>query len=213
MLLPEGSQEIYSFFDECKKFAEESLLIPFTQKDITDLQNHNDETFEDTPEYKMLTDALSWANNFKQGNKNSVMALVSDVFDHVFLCFEKNKSDIHGTYQLEIESHGHTNRIELIDLGEGISEAKDGLYSFDNLNCKPLRLILEETFENRLKDSGKPSRSWFATITDSYLGLQSLEPDFSLHLETALMDNQGSNFIFLYSKNVNIEKNSRNAIL
>ena len=206
VLVPEGSHEIYSSFDECKKFAEESLLIPFTQKEITDFHNHNDETFEDTPEYKMLTDALSWAGNFEQGNKKSVMAIIGNVFDHVFLCFEKNKPDMKGTYQLEIESHGYTNHIELVDLGEGISEAKDGSYSFDNLNCKPLRLILDETFENRFKGSGKSDRNWFAIITDSYLGLQCLEPGFSLHLETALMDNMDSNFIFLYSKNLNIEK-------
>ena len=206
VLVPEGSHEIYSSFDECKKFAEESLLIPFTQKEITDVHNHNDDTFEDTPEYKMLTDALSWAGNFEQRNKKSVMAIISNVFDHVFLCFEKNKSDTNGTYQLEIESHGYTNHIELVDLGEGISEAKDGLYSFDNLDCKPLRLILEKTLENRLKSSEKPAKNWFAIITDSYLGLQSLEPGFSLHLETALMNNMGSNFIFLYSKNLNIEK-------
>ncbi len=60
------------------------MLIPFNQKEITDFHNHNDETFEDTPEYKMLTDALSWACNFKQGNKKSVMAIISNVFDHVF---------------------------------------------------------------------------------------------------------------------------------
>jgi len=206
VLAPEGSQGIYSSFDECKKFAEESLLIPFTQKDITDLQNHNDETFEDTSEYKMLTDALSWADNFKQGNRKSVMDIVSNIFDHVFLSFEKNKSARYGTFRLEIESHGCINRIELIDLGEGISEAKDGSYSFDNLNCKPLRLILEEAFEDRLKESAKPGRNWFAIITDSYLGLQCLDPGFSLHLETALMDNMGLNFIFLYSKNINIAK-------
>jgi hypothetical protein len=206
VLVPEGSHEIYSSFDECKKFAEESLLIPFTQKEITDFHNHNDESFEDTPECKMLADALSWAGNFEQGNKKSVMAIISNVFDHVFLCFEKNKPYMKGTYQLEIESHGYTNHIELVDLGEGISEAKDGSYSFDNLNCKPLRLILDETFENRLKGSGKSYRNWFAIITDSYLGLQCLEPGFSLHLETALMDNMDSNFIFLYSKNLNIEK-------
>ena len=206
VLAPEGSQEIYSSFDKCKKNAEEFLLIPFTKKNITNSQNHDDEAFEDTPEYKVLTDALSWAGIFEQENRNSVMSVIGNVFDHVFLCFEKNKSDTNGTYQLEIESHGYTNHIELVDLGEGISEAKDGLYSFDNLDCKPLRLILEKTLENRLKSSEKPAKNWFAIITDSYLGLQSLEPGFSVHLETALMNNMSSNFIFLYSKNLNIEK-------
>ncbi|HBN26690.1 MAG TPA: hypothetical protein DD405_04390 [Desulfobacteraceae bacterium] len=206
VLVPEGSRQIYSSFDECKKFAEESLLSPFTQKDITDRPGSNDEAFEDTPEYKMLTDVLSWAGIFKQENKKSIMDIVSNIFDHVFLCFEKNKSSRNGTYQLEIESHGYTNHIELIDLGEGISEAKDGLYSFDNLKCRPLRLILEENFENRLKGSEKPGGNWLATITDSYLGLQNLDPGCTLHLETTLVDNMDSNFIFLYSKNVNIEK-------
>ena len=115
VLVPEGSQELYSSFDECKKFAEKSLLIPFTQKNITYPQNHDDEGFEDTPEYKMLTNALSWAGNFGQENENSVMAIVSNAFDHIFLCFEKNKSAINSTYQLEIESHGFTNHIALVD--------------------------------------------------------------------------------------------------
>jgi len=206
VLVPEGSKKIYSSFDECKKFAEESLLIPFTQKSITDLNSSNDETFEDTPEYKMLTNALSWAGNFKQKNRKSIMDIVSNVFDHVFSCFEEDKSKIKGTYRLEIESHGSINQIELIDLGEGIRESEDGLYSFDNLNCKPLRLILEENFEKRLNGSEKPVKKWLATITDTYLGLQNLEPDFTLHLETTLMDNMDSNFLFLYSKNVNADK-------
>lgn len=86
------------------------------------------------------------------------MAIISNVFDRVFLCFEKNKSSMNGIYQLETESHSYTNQIELIDLGEGISETEDGSYSFDNLNCKPLRLILEEAFENRPKGSEKPAK-------------------------------------------------------
>ena len=205
VLAPEESRKNYIFFDKCKDLAEEFLLQPFDKKDGSGVEDDVVEVFEDTPEYKMLSKALAWADDPGQGKANSVMTLITNVFDHVFSSFEKNRSTIKGAYQLEIKLPHYTHQIELVDLGEGIREDKEGLYTFNNLQCRPLRLMMEKILEKKdLSDSNeKQTKNWFAIITDCYLRLQSVDPGASLYLEAAIMNNVNSDFIFLYSKDMN----------
>ncbi len=211
VLMPEGNQKFYAAFDKCRRFADEFLSAPSAIKDENNVnqQYHDPDAFENTAEYKTLTKVLDWIEGSAEKDVNSAMTIITSLFDNFFSSLEKGKSPASGTYKLEIQHPAFTNHIELTDLGGGIREKQNGSYAIDDLECKPLQLILKGIFgeEKISSSSDETARNWSAIITDSHLSLRSLDSAHSIFLETTLMNNINSDFTFLYSKSTSLAEN------
>ena len=159
VIAPEGIRTCYSAFDNCKAAAE-ALFLDGSQAEDTAAS----EDFESTAEYRLLQQALDWIGGTGDDRPHvSVLGLLERVLRHVFAGFGKKAPPM--PYLLDFACGGTRQRVAFMDLDGAVGRDSDSLPSLDDLQCRPLLLLLKGAGADggTAPQAGeRPARQWWA---------------------------------------------------
>jgi len=199
VLTPSFTEKSYSLFDRCKKASRE--ILSFSDEDLlADTGPHSDDDeFENTVEQRLLRSVMEWGRSPFPQPAATAMALLKITLDETFSA-RSIEPGIAGTHTISFQSGSVTHDIELVDLGQAMTDS--GAMTIENILCRPLQWMLSSFADSAEGQNAKKAERtvrWLVLARGDHLNLQRADEKSALFFEALLNDRADSDHIFVYA--------------
>lgn len=202
IIAPDGSRTCYAAFDNCKSAAEKLFLKKAAPESGDTPANDSADGFESTAEYRLLHQALDWIGCHDKEAGMSVIELLNRVLRHVLSAFEKTAKLSQTSYRLDIACPGIVHRIACMDMGGAVRSATGSAVPLDDLQCRPLALLVRESCSESdpAPSSGsQPVKNWWALAGSRELSLFGAAAGAPVWLDVVLPVDDSTGHVLLWS--------------
>ncbi|MBU0993155.1 MAG: hypothetical protein KJ737_11735 [Proteobacteria bacterium] len=200
-LSPEMGEDLYAHYDANKLKAEELIAgkKPFVKAE-TFLNGGSDKTPITDPEYRLLSDVLSWFNG---ATDITVINLLKKACVDGIKGIEKI-DDLKN--QILSEQSGlkiSGNPIYVVDLWKDAFAPVLKPRSLSDIESIPLKLLLMETLSESSSANTKNriEGEWVVSASEYEVSLMNMNSDFSLRLDATASGYEKSDYIFVFTDN------------
>lgn len=187
-----GGDALFKRYDQEQVKARKRLL---SVQDGSGLSNPD---HSEDPEYGLLKDVLMWFNPEKQDNHASVMGFIKDIFNHIMTRTCTIPFPFKHMPSLEIPCKGISHRIHFLPIGPTLPLS--GKSSVEDSDCRPLRVLFRDAFQNTTsEDSDIVVVRWAAIMNGPFLSLSFREGNRILcQIDICLSGEQDADYVFVF---------------
>jgi hypothetical protein len=232
VLSPEGSDALFKMYDACSASARDILadrprsrLVDgaggggskpgeLTAKDpaagadrVTGThKNQADESnLDNAAEFRLLSRVIEWLSEASPPVEHSVLDLLDGVMDQAIQGLEVLWHLKVRTRLWSIPEPKNRYHVDLIDLDELKGWPERGSISGQDLDCRPLELVMlgaGEAAPNAVSSTSAEPIRWLAAVGDNRLSLSMAESGGRIYLDAALTGHFASDYVFVFRQSL-----------